>query len=259
MGIIPERKVFMNEYMENLDAFKDLIKRYTIADLRSMIYEVADTPSGGCCYPAVLTLFSLMEMLGRILDQRAKHERAFLCVFTRLGSQYTEVLGSRHYNYFRHGIAHTSLAKSGVKVKKSGDRVFHLSNDGNNIDIRILFEDFLTYFSVLFERELKDQKFTPQFAKNLSGIFSDLKLAWSNDPRFTEAAGGLDVSTNYTRTTVSGTNLSWPPLSDDLSRHLGSESSSNLHYLPLQRGVPNEHNEEGMGESRTPMPDADCA
>lgn len=248
----------MNEYVENIDAFKDLVERYTIADLRSMIYGVADTPSGGCCYPAVLTLFSLMEMLGRILDQRVKYERAFLRVFTRLGSQYTEELGSRLYNYFRIGIAHTSLAKSGVKVKKSGDRVFHLSNGGNNIDIRILFEDFLVYFDVLFERELKDQKFTPQFAKNLHGIFRDLKLAWGDDPRFTIAEGDLDVSANYTQSTVSGTNLSWPPPSDDLLTHLGSESSSNLRYPPPQRGLPSENHEEGVGESRTPTPDVDC-
>lgn len=249
----------MNEYMANLDAFKDLIERYTIADLQSMIYVVADTPSGGCCYPAVLTLFSLMEMLGRILDQRVKYESAFLRVFTRLGSQYTEELGSRLYDNFRYGIAHTSLAKSGVAVKKSGDRAFHLSNNGNNIDIRILFEDFLTYFNKLFGYELKDQKFIPQYAENLQDIFSELKLAWSNDSRLTVAEGGLDVSANYTRSTASGTNLSWPPPSDDLLTHLGSESSSNLRYPPLQGGVPSEHHEEGVGESQTPTPDADCA
>jgi len=42
----------MNEYLINLKAFKNLTESYTIADLKSMIFDIEDKPSGGCCYPA---------------------------------------------------------------------------------------------------------------------------------------------------------------------------------------------------------------
>lgn len=187
--------ISMTMYQQKLSLFKDLIERYTIADLTSMIYAVEIKDSGACCYPAVQTLFSLMELLGRLLKHNVKDTEAFLVVFTQLGPKYTKETGTKLYDYFRNGIAHTSLAKAGVAVKKTGDSNFHLSNEGNDIDIRIMFEDFLKVFNDIFETKLKIPRMESYYETNLKDLFSSLHIPW--EP---VASGDLDVSADFTRT-----------------------------------------------------------
>lgn len=190
----------MNTYLKNLSEFKKLIELYTIADLKSMIYDVEDKASGGCCYPAVQTLFSLMEMIGKLSKQNISNENAFVHAFVKLGSNYNnKKLARRLYTYFRGGIAHTSLARSGVQVKKSGDTEFHLSNKGNNLDARVMFEEFLTLFNRVFDKELQEPKYTILYENNLKDVFKDLKLRWLSKNR-------LGDQTDF-RTTISGTML----------------------------------------------------
>jgi hypothetical protein len=106
-------------YLLNLFGFKDLIERYTIADLKSMIYDVPNTDSGGCGYPAVQTLISLMEMLGKLIDGDLKTQCAFSVIFEKLDDEYKKNgLAGTVYNLYRHGIAHASLAKGGVFVSR---------------------------------------------------------------------------------------------------------------------------------------------
>jgi len=197
----------MSEYLANLQAFKDLIERYTIADLKSMIYDIEVKPSGSCCYPAVQTLFSLMELIGKLITPHVTDEKAFLATFIRLGARYNDVtLATKLYEYFRHGIAHNSLAKGGVQVKKSKDKTFHLSN-GGNIDIRILFEDFIPLFNDIFDNLLQQESYISEYEKRLGDVFTELKIEWIGG---VQQWGGLDISADYTRTEViipSGTRL----------------------------------------------------
>lgn len=188
----------MTRYEQNLILFKDLIERYTIADLKSMIYGVEIKGSGACCYPAVQTLFSLMGLLGRLLRHGVKNTEAFIVVFNYLGLEYSKEIGIKLYDYFRNGIAHTSLAKSGVAVKKVGDRKFHLSNNGNHVDIKLMFEDFLIKLSEIFESKLKDPKLESYYETNLKDLFTSLHINW--EP---VATGDLDVSADYSRTYIS--------------------------------------------------------
>lgn len=192
------RTVSLSIFQSNLQLFRDLIERYTIADLRSMIYEVKVKDSGACCYPAVQTLFSLMELLGRVIRHDVKDTDSFLVVFTSLGPKYTIDIGRKLYDYFRNGIAHTSLAKAGVAVKKTGDSSFHLSNGGGYIDIRIMFEDFLKVFSDIFDSKLKDLKKESYYEINLRDMFKLLHIPWTR-----VASGDLDVSADYSRTYIS--------------------------------------------------------
>lgn len=190
----------MSEYLTNLQAFKDLIERYTIADLKSMIYNIEVKPSGSCCYPAVQTLFSLMELIGKLIAPNATDEKAFVATFIRLGVSYKDAtMATKLYEYFRHGIAHNSLAKGGVQVKKSRDKAFHLSNSGNNIDIRILLEDFIPLFHDIFYNQLQQEGYIPEYEKRLHNIFRELKIEWIEDK---QQWGGLDISADYTRTDV---------------------------------------------------------
>jgi len=188
----------MSLYLQNLKAFGDLIERYTIADLRSMINDIEIKDSGSCCYPAVQTLFSLMEMLGRLGKHNVSDSESFCSIFTKLGKKYSKETGRYLYEYFRNGIAHTSLAKAGVAVKKEGDKNFHLSNDGKNLDIRIMFGDFMDFFSRFFNRELKKPKRQAYYENNLKDLFKQLNLSWTP-----VAIGGLDISADYSRTYTS--------------------------------------------------------
>ena len=70
-------------------------------------------------------------------------------------------LANKLYSLFRHGIAHNSLAKGGVFVNKTGDPAFHLSDNGNNLDIKIMFEDFKKTYDGLFSSYLIDQATSP--------------------------------------------------------------------------------------------------
>lgn len=190
----------MSEYPTNLKAFKDLIESYTIADLKSMIYDIKDKSSGGCCYPAVQTLFSLMELIGKLISPNTSDEKAFIATFTQLGTSYNdETLATKLYEYFRHGIAHNSLAKGGVQVKKTGDKTFHFSDYGNNIDIRILFEDFIPVFNDVFDNQLQQVNYVSEYEGRLRDVFRELKIEWIVDVK---QWGGLDISADYTRTDV---------------------------------------------------------
>jgi len=198
----------MSEYLTNLKAFKDLIESYTIADLKSMIYDIKVKPSGSCCYPAVQTLFSLMELIGKLITLDASDEKAFVATFIRLGGSYNDnIMATKLYEYFRHGIAHNSLAKGGVQVKKSKDKAFHLSNSGRNIDIRILLEDFMPLFNDIFDNQLQEENYITEYEKRLKDVFRELKIEWITNA---QQWGGLDISADYTRTDVttpSGTRL----------------------------------------------------
>lgn len=187
----------MTTYQKNLQLFRDLIERYTIADLKSMIDDVQVKPSGACCYPAVQTLFSLMELLGRLLKHDAVDTEAFTVIFTNLGHHYTKEIGTKLFDYFRNGIAHTSLAKAGVAVKKEGDKNFHLSNTGKHIDIKIMFEDFLVFFKDIFDVKLKNSRLESYYEGNLKKLFKSLNIPWD-----ATAIGDLDVSADYTRTYI---------------------------------------------------------
>lgn len=197
-----------SKYLTNLQAFNDLVERYTIADLISMIYDIADKPSGGCCYPAVQTLFSLMELIGKLITPNTTKEKAFLATFMRLETSYNnEIMATKLYEYFRHGIVHNSLAKGSVKVKKSKDKTFHLSDSGNNIEIRILFEDFMPLFNDIFNNQLQQESYISEYEKRLRDVFKELKIEWIEE---VQQWGGLDISADYTRTDVttpSGTQL----------------------------------------------------
>lgn len=188
----------MTLYLQNLKSFKDLVNRYTIADLKSMIYDIKIKDSGSCCYPAVQTVFSLMELLGRLRKQNVSYEESFCSIFVKLGSSYTESVGKYLYEYFRNGIAHTSLAKAGVSVKKKGDKNFHLSNDGKNLDIRVMFEDFMVFYSEFFDKEVISPERQNYYESNLKDLFKQLNLSWTPT-----ATGDLNVSADYTRTYVS--------------------------------------------------------
>jgi len=198
----------MSDYLTNLKAFKDLIESYTIADLKSMIYDIEVKPSGSCCYPAVQTLFSLMELIGKLITPDATDEKAFVATFIRLGVSYNDkTMATKLYEYFRHGIVHNALAKGGVQVKKSNDRAFHLSNNGNNIDIRILLEDFIPLFRDIFDSQLQQKGYITEYEKRLKDVFRELKIEWITN---SQQWGGLEISADYTRTDVttpSGTRL----------------------------------------------------
>lgn len=169
----------MSKFEHNLKAFKELLDKYTIADLKTMIYEVPNKDSGGCCYPAIQTLISLMELLGKICRHDLQKEMAFGYVLQKMGLEYQfSGLAANLYNFFRHGIAHNSLAKGGVFVKKTGDRKFHLSNNGNNIDVRIMFEDFENMYNQLFNQEFLEVSKQGYYEQNLKKIFKELNLPW---------------------------------------------------------------------------------
>lgn len=169
----------MNEYRHNLRALKKLIDRYTIADLKTMIYDVPIKDSGGCCYPAVQTLISLMELIGKICRHNLKEKDSFEYILQKMGMKYQQKdLANNLYNFFRQGIAHNSLAKGGVFVKKDGDTKFHLTNSWNNVDVRIMFEDFKQIYTQLFDKDLLESSKQGYYQKNLEKVLKELNLPW---------------------------------------------------------------------------------
>jgi len=171
------------EYEYNLVQLKTLIDAYTIADLKSMIYGIPVSPSGACCYPAIQTLVSLMELLGKICTNEQGKD-AFKNIIFRLGERYQkEELVNDLYEHFRHGIAHSSLAKGKVLIKKDGDTNYHLCN--NVIDVKIIFEDFLPIYESLFSQYLLDSKKGSFYEENLRTIFRGLNYPWITDFRTT--------------------------------------------------------------------------
>ena len=173
----------MNEYKNNLKAFKDLLDKYTIADLESMINHIPVKESGACCYPAIQTIISMMEMLGKLIRDKEGIE-AINVILTEMGSKYSSIIGLDQilYDLFRNGIAHNSLAKAGVFVRKSGtDDGFHLSNNGKNIDVKLFFNDFKTVYEELFTGKLIDSNSETYYERNLKKVLSELGINWEGD------------------------------------------------------------------------------
>lgn len=206
-----------DNYLLNLKGFFDLIERYTIADLKTMIYDVPNKDSGGCCYPAVQTLVSLMELLGKLLDSSKKERNAFTLIFERLGDEYRKNgLAGEIYSSYRSHIAHNSLSKGGVYTSKSGDGNFHLKKHGQQLDVRIFFEDFIAFLPD-FIKELSNEQQYNNFTTNLKQVFSSLNLKWQTGTKFSkEIKEQMDrammastlASTSQIKTTVSGTSTS---------------------------------------------------
>lgn len=144
-----------------------------------MIYSVPASDSGACCYPAIQTLISVMEMLGRICRHDLKEEESFGYILSKLGQQYNDSdFKIKLYELFRHGIAHSSLAKGGVFINKQGDNTFHLADNKNYIDIKIMFEDFIKVYNELFNKELLEPKKQTYYEGNLKQVLRSLHLPW---------------------------------------------------------------------------------
>lgn len=190
----------MSKYEHNQKAFKELLDKYTVADLESMIYQVPEKASGACCYPAIQTLISLMEMIGKLL-RRSEGEIAIKNVLDEMGGKYQSTGNFEHvlYDLFRNGIAHNSLAKGGVFIRKSGaDDGFHLSNNGKNIDVKIFFEDFKKTYENLFNTKLKLKRYQSYYETNLRKVLSELKVPWLDESAQSFLPGPI------TYTTISG-------------------------------------------------------
>lgn len=169
----------MNQYEHNLGALKELLDKYTIADLKSMIYDIPVKESGGCCYPAIQLLISLMELLGKVIKHDIKEFAAFEYVLYQLGEDYKNPeLAKNLYEMFRHGIAHTALAKGGFSINKIGDRRAHLFKSGKHIDVRVMFEDFLIYYNKIFNEILPEKKLENYYEGNLKRVFSGQNFPW---------------------------------------------------------------------------------
>lgn len=183
------------EYEHNLKALKALIDQYTIADLKSMIYNIPVSQSGACCYPAMQTLISLMELIGKLLKNEEGQE-AIRAILEEMGSPYTQGgLSKTLYDAFRHGIAHTSLAKGGVAIRKDGDKEWHLSSKGR-IDVRIFFEDFIKIYENLFEAKLRSPSSVDFHSSNLRKILKGLRTRWldlSTSSFLPERIGGMSA------------------------------------------------------------------
>lgn len=195
-----------DEYEYNLLQLKRIIDEYTIADLNSMIYTIPISKSGACCYPAIQTLISLMELLGRIINGKEKYE-AFYEILKRLGDKYNnDDIAKKLYGDFRHGIAHNSLAKGRVLIKKDGNNKLHLQNNVI-VDIKIMFNDFLNIYESLFNADnLMNPKQRIFYERNLRKVFTALNYAWI-----------LDFKTNLIdekkRTAIAYLTLPLPPVS----------------------------------------------
>lgn len=168
----------MSRYVHNLTAFKDLLDMYTMADLETMIYKIPNSNSGACGYPALQTLISVMEMLGRLCCGKTD-QPAYSYIHKRLAPKYdSDEIVENVYQQFRHGIAHSSLAKGGVVLKKDGDANFHLTENGKNIDVRIMLNDFKKFYEKLFSADLLDVSRQAYYESNLKQIFKQLNLKW---------------------------------------------------------------------------------
>ncbi len=171
-----------NEYEHNLVEFRRLLDSYTIADLKRMVYDIPVSASGACCYPAVQSLIALLETLGVLLEGRRDGD-AFISAFRRLGGKYDDKkLAGKIYDAFRHGIAHSTLARADVLIKKDGRSYSGFEHPEGLIDVKIFLEDFLPVYEKVFSETLMSPNVRSYYERRLRKVFKSLKLPWLTGP-----------------------------------------------------------------------------
>ncbi len=152
-----------SEIVEKGKALFDLLDRYLIGDLETMVNEVGQRDRGGLGYPAVHSVVAGIELMG-LLVSRKTQEEAFNFFWENYFKQEKpcyEGANTMVYRTVRHGTAHIFLVKAGISVTKSGENHFELhEKDGReylNIDAKCFFEDFKSCYEKVKKSILDDQ------------------------------------------------------------------------------------------------------
>lgn len=116
----------------------DLLDRYLIGDLETMVNEVGQKNCGGLGYPVVHSVVSGIELMGLLISGKTKEEgfNFFWEHYFKQEKPFYEGANTMIYRTVRHGTAHIFLVKAGISVTKSGTDHFKLYEN----------EEFIKYY-----------------------------------------------------------------------------------------------------------------
>lgn len=158
-----------NIYKKN---FFDILDKYLIADLNTMLVDVEDKPSGGLSYPAVQAIICGMELLGKIMSKGIKNkDKAFFYFwdeyFIKDNTQYDNKDLRKVFRFaVRNNISHLYLTPAKIQISKCGQGHLEKMTNGNlNIDAKFLFKDFMKTYQRLKDSLIKvdDSSLNEQF------------------------------------------------------------------------------------------------
>src|SRR6266404_1338929 len=158
--------------------FENCIDGYLFSDLENMMTlgPIPKKKAGAVGYPILMTIMSGMELLGTLMQEVVLSTYANGSIktgedqFVQFWNNYLvktnnkyKNMGSSVYNLARHGLAHQSMAKTGVIVTKQGDDPeYQMMIDKNsfennavyllNINVIKLFNDFKESYKTFSEQ-----------------------------------------------------------------------------------------------------------
>lgn len=136
--------------------FFDLLDRYLMGDLETMVCEIRARTYGGLGYPAMQTMLSAMELLGLVISGGKRDQHAFYYFWDNYlavgnpGYNADPRLKKIFRNAIRNGIAHHFLAKFGIQLSKEDTGHLTRTETGElNIDVSTFCKDFKKVYSTV--------------------------------------------------------------------------------------------------------------
>lgn len=160
----------------------ELLDKYLIEDLKTMIIEIPQRPrGGGLGYPAMQTIISGMELLGMCVSGGDRKDKAIKYFWENyLQKNYPEYapFQDTFYKNIPHSIAHLYLMRTGISLTKNETNHLQaiLGPGGQkilNIDLVILFRHFLVCYDQI-KRDLKEQDNFERFWSGFSKLFDEI-------------------------------------------------------------------------------------
>jgi len=167
-----------------IEQFFRVLDGYLMGDLKNMI-EIPAAATGGLGYPIVHTILSGMELLGLILSEGKKDEKAFNEFWDKFfiidNPNYVDSKNRLRKIFrcsIRHGTAHYFLVKFGITItKEKKNHLQRMDSKTLNIDLIDFFEDFKKTYSRIKETLIsgKDSALINKFNKGYNKLLRDLQ------------------------------------------------------------------------------------
>lgn len=223
-----------------VESFFNLLDKYLITDLDTMIIEIPARESGGVGYPAIHSIVSGMELLGFVLSEGLRDEKAFNYFWDNYfiidNPNYEDLKLKKIFRQnIRNGTAHYFLLKSGIQLSKSNVANLHITENGLlNIDLKVLYFDFKKSYDAIKNKLLsgEDENLIKSFTRGYGELIKDLTESKQNLTGYIQNKPDIDLTdTKMELAAVSATFLNPKNFNKKLKIYQSNASTTTLDPL----------------------------
>ena len=151
--------------IDNAKSFFELVDRYLIADLETLVLKIESKESGGVGYPCIHTILVGMELLGVIMSGETKAKAFYYFWDNYLQIKYPEYKNPALKEIFRkvvrNGTAHIYFVKAGITINRTGPHLKVIEYRGDkflHLNLKNLYSHFHNCYEEIKNKVLGEDK-----------------------------------------------------------------------------------------------------